>query len=223
MDIFKEHEIFEINVLDKLKNTGLLLPLVFVGGTMLRLCYDLDRYSADLDFWFIKKIEYNDYLDKLKKNISSFYEITDLQEKFNTLLIELRSSIYPKRLKIEIRKDISKCDYQEKIAFSKYSNIQVILNVLTLEEVLNSKIEAALNRKDIRDFYDLEFLLKSGLNLQENKKRLQQLKQIAIDFKNKDFKVSLGSILEPKMRNYYIKNKFDYLIRKINNKIKFKN
>ncbi|MDH3259067.1 MAG: nucleotidyl transferase AbiEii/AbiGii toxin family protein, partial [Deltaproteobacteria bacterium] len=44
-----------MEVLEKLKNTGLLEPLVFGGGTMLRLCHELKRYSADLDFWFIKE------------------------------------------------------------------------------------------------------------------------------------------------------------------------
>ena len=39
-----------------MKSTKLLDPLVFGGGTMLRLCHDLNRYSVDLDFWFLKKI-----------------------------------------------------------------------------------------------------------------------------------------------------------------------
>ena len=54
MDVLKNHEIFEIEVLEKLKNGNFLSPLVFGGGTMLRLCYELNRYSTDLDFWFIK-------------------------------------------------------------------------------------------------------------------------------------------------------------------------
>ena len=61
MDIFRKHEIFEIEMLEKLKNNRLLEPLVFGGGTMLRLCYELKRYSVDLDFWFIKKIPIKNY------------------------------------------------------------------------------------------------------------------------------------------------------------------
>ena len=56
MDIFKQHEIFEIEVLDRMKSARMLDPLVFGGETMLRLCHDLNRYSVDLDFWFLKKI-----------------------------------------------------------------------------------------------------------------------------------------------------------------------
>ena len=54
MDIFSEHEKFEIEVLDKMNSLKKLEPLVFGGGTMLRLCHELNRYSVDLDFWFIK-------------------------------------------------------------------------------------------------------------------------------------------------------------------------
>ncbi|MCD6228087.1 MAG: nucleotidyl transferase AbiEii/AbiGii toxin family protein [Candidatus Omnitrophica bacterium] len=50
-----KHEIFEIEVLEKLNNARFLEPLVFGGGTMLRLCWGLPRYLVDLDFWFIKK------------------------------------------------------------------------------------------------------------------------------------------------------------------------
>ena len=37
MNIFEKHEIFEIEVLEKLKNERLIEPLVFGGGSMLRL------------------------------------------------------------------------------------------------------------------------------------------------------------------------------------------
>jgi len=56
MDILKQHEIFEIDVLEKMNSIKVLEPLVFGGGSMLRLCHELNRYSADLDFWIIKNI-----------------------------------------------------------------------------------------------------------------------------------------------------------------------
>jgi hypothetical protein len=46
MDIFRQHEIFEIEVLDKMNSIRALDPLVFGGGTMLRLCHELNRYSV---------------------------------------------------------------------------------------------------------------------------------------------------------------------------------
>jgi len=46
-----QQEIFEMEVLAWLKNMGFLRNMIFGGGTMLRLCYGLKRYSVDLDFW----------------------------------------------------------------------------------------------------------------------------------------------------------------------------
>lgn len=216
MDTLNKHEIFEIEVLEKLKNAKFLDPLVFAGGTMLRLCYELNRYSTDLDFWFVRRVNQKAYFSRLKKYLSQIYELTDAQIKFNTLLVEIRSRNYPKRLKIEIRKETKKCDFQEAIAFSKYGTIQVILKVHTLEQTMRNKIEAALGRNDIRDIFDLEFLLRQGVALEATKARLLELKKVVLNFKDNDYRVSLGSILEADARDYYIKNKFGYILGKIN-------
>lgn len=215
MDTLRKHEIFEIEALEKLKNGDFLRPLVFAGGTMLRLCYELNRYSADLDFWFVKKINQKNYFKKLKDYLARHYELTDAKIKFNTLLLEARSGNYPKRLKIEIRKDLKECDFQERIAFSKYSTSQVILKAVTLEQAMKDKIKAALDRKDIRDFFDIEFLLRQGVVLNCNKNNLSALKVIIAGFKERNYKVTLGSLLDVDTRKYYIENKFDYLLSKI--------
>jgi predicted nucleotidyltransferase component of viral defense system len=219
MDILRKHEIFEIEVLERLKNAGFLVPLVFTGGTMLRLCYELKRYSADLDFWFIRKIDQKVYFAQLKKYLSEFYDLTDARIKFNTLLVEIRFKAYPKRLIIEIRKEIKRCDFQERIAFSTYSTKQVVLKVHTLEQVMRNKIEAALQRKDIRDFFDLEFLLRQGVALETESKNFIELKKIIGKFKENDYRVTLGSVLDSATRKYYLKNRFDFLLRKINSAI----
>ena len=215
MDILRQHEIFEIEVLDKLKNKRVLEPLVFCGGTMLRLCYELNRYSSDLDFWFVKKVNTKTFSVKVKRVLAESYELTDACDKFNTLLFEVRSSSAPKRLKIEIRKGVKNIDWQDTIAYSKYTATQVLLRALTLKQAMKNKLEAGLDRKDIRDFFDMEFLLRQGLALRARPGELSELKKIAEDFKEKDFKVILGSVLEEKTRKYYISNKFDYLMRKI--------
>jgi hypothetical protein len=93
---------------------------------MLRLCHELRRYSVDLDFWFIKKIPEDDYFDKARSAFETYYEITDAQVKHYTLLFELRSADYPKRLKIEIRRAIEACDFEETIAFSRLRNDSAI-------------------------------------------------------------------------------------------------
>jgi hypothetical protein len=216
MSFFEKHEIFEIEVLETLKNSKLLEPLVFGGGTMLRLCFELKRYSADLDFWFIKKVTTDAYLEELKRVLDKRYELTDAQIKHYTLLVELRSADYPRRLKIEIRKEIKECDFQERIAFSKFSNKQVILKVHTLEQTMKNKIDALLGRGEIRDSFDIEFLLRKGIAFPELKEERKKKLQKRLDgFKEKDFKVKLGSILESDIRKYYIINRFNFIEDKL--------
>ena len=216
MDIFKQHEVFEIEVLEKMNSAKLLEPLVFGGGTMLRLCHELQRYSVDLDFWFIKITPQKEYLDTILKTFEKDYEITDAQIKHYTLLFELRSAEYPKRLKIEIRRELKDCDYQKKIAFSKHSTKQVLLNAHTLEQTMKNKIQAFLDREEIRDCFDIEFLLRRGTDLPvlTHKECTVLQKKISL-LKDVDFKVKLGSILEKDMRDYYAENKFSFLEEKL--------
>jgi hypothetical protein len=216
MDILRQHEIFEIDVLEKMNSMKVLEPVVFGGGSMLRLCHELNRYSADLDFWIIKKISQKDYFQRLLKAFDKGYDITDSQIKHYTILFELRSALHPKRLKIEIRREIKDCDFQEKIAFSKFSTKQVVLKAHTLEQTMKNKISAFLERGEIRDSFDIEFLLRRGVELPDfNKKQLNQFQKKLKGLKEIDFKVKLGSILESGDRDYYLKNRFSYLEEKL--------
>lgn len=216
MDIFRRHEVFEIEVLDRLNSTKLLDPLVFGGGSMLRLCHELNRYSVDLDFWFVKKISQDDFFNKAQKTFEKDYEITDAQMKHDMILIELRSTSYPKRLKIEIRREWKECDYQQKIAFSRFSTKQVLLKAHTLDQAVKNKIEAFLDRGEIRDCFDIEFMLRRGVEIppmDERQSMAFQKKRARL--KDRDFKVKLGSILENDIRDYYVANRFGYLKEKI--------
>ena len=216
MDIFKQHEIFEIEVLDKMNSAKLLEPLVFGGGTMLRLCHELNRYSADLDFWFIKKMPQQKYFDNMQKVLRKDYEVTDDQVKQKTLLFELRSSRYPKRMKIEIRRELKECDYQKTIAFSKSSTKQILVNAHTLQQTMGNKIDAFLDREEIRDCFDIEFLIRRGVHFPDvSVEVIEELRKKVRGFKNIDFKVKLGSILEQDIRDYYVENRFSFLEGKL--------
>lgn len=216
MDILNQHELFEIEVLDKMRSFKLLEPLVFGGGTMLRLCHELNRYSADLDFWFVRQIDQSEYFLRFKRSFENEYEITDSQIKHFTLLFELRSIFYPKRMKIEIRREIPDIDFQEKIAFSRFASKQIILKAITLEQAMKNKVAAFIDRGEVRDVFDIEFLLRKGIELpglsstqsRKFRKKIDSLKDI-------DFKVKLGSIIEKDVREYYASGKFAYLKEKL--------
>lgn len=212
MDTFKQHEVFEIEVLDRMNSAKMLDPLVFGGGSMLRLCHELNRYSVVLDFWFVKNVSQNDFFDKGIKTFEKYYEITDAQIKHYTILFELRSAQYPKRLKIEIRRELKDWDYQQDIAFSKFSTKQVVLKTHTLDQTINNKIEAFLDRGEIRDCFDIEFMVRRGVEipLKEEKESIALRKKIT-NLKEIDFKVKLGSILEDDTREYYVTHRFRFL------------
>ena len=216
MNILEQHEIFEMEVLDRLKRSRLLESLIFGGGTMLRLCHELPRYSADLDFWKLKFSDDRELMQKLIRIFENDYEITDSQIKHFTVLVELRSGRFPKRLKIEIRRELKDWDYEEKIAFSRFSNKQVLLKAHTLQQTMNNKIEALMQRNEIRDAFDIEFLLRKGLSLPAlTKEQVETLQKKLKKFKPNDFKVTLGSVLESEWRQYYVSNGFKLLEEKL--------
>ncbi|MCL5987069.1 MAG: nucleotidyl transferase AbiEii/AbiGii toxin family protein [Actinobacteria bacterium] len=215
MEDLAKLEIFEIEVLEKLNSKKILDKLLFGGGTMLRLCYDLNRYSVDLDFWLDRVEDVNSFYENLKNYLEVEYEVTDAEMKHFTLLFEVRKPIYPRRLKIEIRKEDKDFDFQGRIAYSKYSNKQVLVKSLTLEQMMKNKIEALLGRSEIRDAFDMEFLLKRGIRMEANRDDLRKIRKIISGFTSRDYKVSLGSLLDSEDRKYYVNNNFKYLLGKI--------
>lgn len=217
MTILEQHEIFEIELLDKLKTGHLLNPLVFGGGTMLRLCHGLNRYSAGLDFWIIKKTVVQEYFEKLCGLLQNSYELTDAQIKHYSILVEIRSANYPKRLKVEIRKKIRDFDFQDRIAYSIHNTKQVLLRTHTLEQTMKNKINALMDRNEIRDAFDIEFLLRKGIALPAlNKNHIDQMMQKLDSYKIHDFKVKLGSIIEADQREYYMQNRFTFIKETLN-------
>ncbi|MFN3740985.1 MAG: nucleotidyl transferase AbiEii/AbiGii toxin family protein [Thermodesulfovibrionales bacterium] len=212
-DLIKQEQ-FEIEVLDRLNSGRFLDALVFTGGTMLRLCYGLNRYSLDLDFWLYKNVDMERYFHKLKEFLSKHYLLCDAQNKFYTMLFEIKTKDYPRSLKIEIRKTEG-VKTESSIAYSKHSNRQVLVRTLPLQEVMRSKIEAFLSRKEIRDVFDIEFLLKKGIELKTTKDELKKLFDAVSSLKKTDYTVKLGSILEPQDRKYYLKENFKILLMKI--------
>jgi hypothetical protein len=194
------HEAFEMEVLQCLKSKGLLHPLVFGGGTMLRLCHEMPRYSLDMDFWFYKEVAYDSFYHQLENLISQQYDVTDMQNKFSSILVEIRKRAGMPKLKIEIRKSLAAGGTtEEKIAFSPHFN----------------KVSALLDRVEIRDAFDLEFLARRGVDLDLSQQDKKEIIERLHGFTRKDFSVKLGSVLPSEVRDYYNQQKFTYLEEKL--------
>jgi hypothetical protein len=115
---------------------------------------------------------------------------------------------------------LKECDYQKIIAFSNSSTIQVLVNAHTLEQTMENKIKAFLDRGEIRDCFDIEFLLRRGVDLPVRSDReFTELQKKITRFKDIDFRVKLGSILEKDIREYYVENRFSFLEEKLASRI----
>jgi predicted nucleotidyltransferase component of viral defense system len=146
--------------------------------------------------------------------------IKDSANKFRTLLFEIKSKDYPRSLKIEIRKETKKIKTETAIAYSKYSNAQVFLRVVTLADMMRAKIEAFLKRREIRDVFDMEFLLKRGASLDAPSEALKKVSAGIERLTKKDYTAKLGSLLEEGQRKYYASENFKILKSAIGEKIR---
>ncbi len=204
-------ERFEMEVLDRLNSGRFLQRLYFGGGTMLRLCHGLDRYSVDLDFWLADPAKAPSVFAELGRFLANDYAIKDMADKHFTLVFELRARDFPRSLKIEIRKDHPPADSERAIAYSPHSDRQVLLRAMTLETMMALKTAALLDRGEIRDAYDLEFLVKRGILFDTQAHELHQMLDRIAAFKKTDYTAKLGSLIEPELRPYYREKNFRIL------------
>ena len=221
MQTLQNLEVLEIETLELLNSIRVLEFLYFGGETMLRLCHNLNRYSTDLYFWLDTSANSKQIYKSIRNAFSDNYKLTDSMNKRNILLFEFKSSSVNRSLKIEIRKEQTDFDWEYKIAFSKFTTKQVMVKALTLSQMMRNKFDALLSSKIIRDALDIKFLLMRGIELPNDKEKLQAALQIINNFKEQDFKVTLGSILDEKERNYYLKNRFKLLKEELKRHIKF--
>jgi hypothetical protein len=213
-------EIFALHTLNTLNRIRVLDKLYFGGGTMLRLCHNLNRYSVDLDFWIEPSMNSKELFTKIKKEFSIHYTIKDAANKYHTLIYEIQYDKSNRNLVIEIRKEQSDFAWERKIAFSKFTNLQIAVKGLTLKQMMKNKLNALLSRKLIRDCFDIEFLLFKGIELDIDSTKLAGLLAIIENYKDKDYKVILGSLLDQKDRQFYLANRFKFLKEEIRKKLK---
>jgi hypothetical protein len=95
-----------------------------------------------------------------------------------------------------------------------------MVRTLSLQEMMSSKIETFLSRREIRDVFDIEFLLKKGIELKASEEELKRLLDGINSLSKKDYSVKLGSILDSEQRKYYKKENFKILIMKIKELLK---
>ena len=120
-------------------------------------------------------------------------------------------------MKIEIRKfKEENIKTQQAIAYSPDVDKQVLLQTVSLEDMMTAKLKALCERKEIRDAFDLEFLFKKGVGLTASEDMLRKALVIIEHFSKRDYTVKLGSLLPGDQRQYYLKENFKILRMAIN-------
>lgn len=166
-------EIIQIQTLKIIDQQGFSKNIAFVGGTALRILYDLNRFSEDLDFSLIdaKDFDFINMLDQLCKrflllninlkiNSKTKNNVYIAQLKFAKLLYELGLTSLPEqKLYIKLELDMN----PPKGANLEYTIQKSFFGIkhYDLPSLYAGKLHAILYRKYTkgRDYYDLMWYL----------------------------------------------------------------
>jgi len=160
-------EVWEIIILKELFEQQWAKKLIFKGGTALRLAYQSPRFSVDLDFSVLAKINPKDFFSFLN-NLEKKYlelEIIDKKDKFYTLYTQIRvkepflDRFFSIKIEISKRKNqFKKNEYLPKVLKTSVYPLEILCNVAILEKIYQDKIDAIRNRQAPRDLFDLWYL-----------------------------------------------------------------
>ncbi len=164
-------EEWELFLLKELYESPLGRELILRGGTALRLAYGSPRFSDDLDFSLFRDVDPSEFEDNINAAYSLLrklgkVKISDLASKRFTHLAELRIREPWQTMAFSIKIEVSRRDiylrdkqcYQLRLLSSPVTNVQVLANVATLEQIFSEKLRALQERKEPRDLFDLWFI-----------------------------------------------------------------
>ncbi len=206
--ILKDLEISKIFKLleDKLENT------VLKGGTGLNRVYlkkENRRFSEDIDFDIYSKENINVVKEKLYlklKEILKEYNVEKPRIMNETIRFDVYyTGIQKDKIKLEfkINEGLIKNTNQKLVDFGFVPAIASIYLTYTLEELINQKLLAFVNRTDGKDAYDLYYLLQ----LDYNKQKID--KGLLLKAKNKT-----KALISDKKQLRYLENSINHYIPK---------
>ena len=197
-------EFLQIMVLKNIYDQKGFNNIAFLGGTALRILYNINRFSEDLDFSLINKEGYN--FNKINDNITVFFRQNNIAVetipktekkvhstflKFPKILKDLNLSIFEKQklsIKFEVDTNPPKCWKKETMLINKTYLLQI--TTFDLSSMFATKLHACFFRKYVkgRDFYDLVWYLskkvKPNIKLLNNAIYQTENKKLNINEKN---------------------------------------
>lgn len=157
-------ELLEIEILHQLSLQPWSKNVVFYGGTALRLAYNSERFSEDIDLFMIVSVPYSlfeGWVQNLPYSLSMEATLEDSHLKRNTffalLLIRHPDLKHAFPIKIELFRNKKKMNLDTEIRMLKspLSSLSPLVSVPTLPALTQMKINALQERVKPRDLYDL--------------------------------------------------------------------
>lgn len=208
-------EYFQTIILEIIANSKFNESIIFMGDTCLRLIYNIQRFSEDLDFDLnLKKrrFNFNEFCKVLQRELRLQSFIVDIKKEENSFLFRASvkfsevlflANLSPLKnekltINIEIDKNPSKYLTTETKIISHFNKTFPIL-INDKATLFAEKIKAVLLRKycKARDYFDLVFFLSDP----KNKPNFAVLKEKKLGIKDMD---DLNKVLKRKIQKITI-------------------
>ncbi|MCX6814612.1 MAG: nucleotidyl transferase AbiEii/AbiGii toxin family protein [Candidatus Aenigmarchaeota archaeon] len=161
--------------------------IVFKGGTALKKCYGIARFSEDLDFTCLSEMKIEKIEDGLRRFNLEFETETKKYPVGLKVTFRIKGPLY-NGIRFSLCKLIMDFSFRENVILNP--NIKTIgrfleeiptfdVFVMQEPEILAEKVRAILTRTTARDVYDIWFLLNNGVKFDQNlvKKKLEYYNQ----------------------------------------------
>lgn len=122
---------------------------ILKGGTSLMMCYNLDRFSEDIDLDCARSKQIKSVVDSFCNTKGYSYRIAKDTDTVKRFMINYGLQEKPLKIEISYRKRV--------IDKSEYSKINGIV-VYNIDSICMMKVNAYTSRDKIRDLYDLTFI-----------------------------------------------------------------
>lgn len=198
--------------------------LLFKGGTALRIVFESPRFSEDLDFsgFNIRHKEIEKIITNTLSNIEKSGLAVDIEESKETsggylaiIIFRIEGNVSKIQIEISLRGD-KQIVGTRTIIKNEFIPAYTLVH-LPVEDLISEKIEALLDRKKPRDFFDYYYLLFGNYTTAKNKNNLQRV-LVLLEKSKIDFRNELRCFLPPSQARY-MKDFRKILIDKINNYI----
>lgn len=171
--ILKEYILLE--VLDFLSRSSYVSHLTFIGGTALRLAYNINRFSEDLDF-DCKELSKEDFLAMTDEVVTYLrrggYEVETRDRENSNLKAYRRNILFPgmlyneglsphrdARFLLKIEAEDQGVPYDTEKRIISGAGFYFPITLPSIDVLCAMKVSAFLHRAKGRDIYDLMFLL----------------------------------------------------------------